>query len=157
MICVLGIDPGLDGGLAALTPDGLDLRVMPVVAVGDRRQYDERALVDWLTPYAIRKARVYIELVHAMPKQGVTSTFTFGTGFGLLRGICAGLGLSYELVRPQEWQGLLLKGLPRGSEYLAASRLWPRAEWRASERSSKAHDGLVDAALIAEYGRRRSA
>lgn len=153
MKTVVGIDPGLDGGLAALTPDGLELCVMPVVAVGKRRQLDEQAVVGWLL--ARRPCHVFIEQVGAMPGQGVTSMFSFGTGWGLLRGICAGLALPYELVRPQEWQGAMLAGQPKGSEYLVASRLWPYAEWRASERSRNFHDGLVDAALIAEYGRRR--
>ena len=150
----VGIDPGLSGGLAALTPDGLQLRTMPVAMAGDRRFIDERALVDWLTEHAIRGAQVFIESVHAMPKQGVVSMFTFGTGWGQVRGICAGLGLPYILVRPQEWQRVMLAGQPPGSEYLVASRLWPTADWRASERASKPHSGLVDAALIAEYGRR---
>jgi crossover junction endodeoxyribonuclease RuvC len=152
---VIGVDPGLAGALVAITPDGLDLRVMPVVAAGGKHQYDEHVLVEWLTPYAIKRAHVFIEAVHAMPKQGVASMFTFGAGYGLLRGICSGLGLSYELVRPQEWQRAMLLGQPTGSEYLVASRLWPNAEWCASERCRKPHGGLVDAALIAEFGRRK--
>ncbi len=155
MIEVIGIDPGVAGALAAITSDGLDLRVMPVAAAGGKQQYDERVLVEWLTPYAIRRAHVFIECVHAMPGQGVTSMFSFGMGYGLLRGICSGLGLSYELVRPQEWQHAMLMGQPLGSEYLVASRLWPNAEWRASDRCRKPHSGLVDAALIAEFGRRK--
>ena len=150
----LGIDPGLDGGIAAITPDGLQLLVMPTVPVSTRRQLDEQAIVQWLMPYASQPTRVFIELVASRPKQGVVAMFSFGTGWGLVRGICAGLGLSYELVRPQEWQGEILKGQPQGSEYLVASRLWPDVDWRGSERAKKPHDGLVDAALIAEYGRR---
>ncbi len=91
-----------------------------------------------------------------MDSSGVVSMFTFGACWGLVRGICTGLGLSYELARPQEWQRALLAGQAEGSEYLVASRLWPQAEWRQSERSQKPHEGLVDAALIAEYGRRRA-
>lgn len=154
---IIGIDPGLDGGLAAIAADGIQLSTMPVFDAGKRRYIDEPRVMNWLIDHAIRNARVFIESVHAMPHQGVVSTFTFGTGWGQVRGICAGLGISYELVRPQEWQRVMLAGQPEGSEYLVASRLWPHAEWRASERSKKPHDGLVDAALIAEYGRRRSA
>jgi crossover junction endodeoxyribonuclease RuvC len=152
----VGIDPGVDGGLAAITPEGLVLRTMPMFEAGGKRFLDEREIVRWMMDFAIRNARVFIESVHAMPKQGVASMFTFGTGWGQVRGICAGLGLSYELVRPQEWQRELLAGQPEGSEYLVASRLWPAAEWRATDRSRKPHSGIVDAALIAEYGRRRS-
>ena len=153
----VGIDPGLAGGLAAITPDGLDLCVMPTVEVNGRRYLDERRLVDWLTTYAIQKPLVFIEAVGARPGQGVVSMFSFGTSWGLLRGICAGLSLPYQLVRPQEWQNALLKGQPKGSEYLVASRLWPNADWRASERCTTPHSGLVDSALIAEFGRRLSA
>ena len=149
----VGIDPGLDGGLAAITPDGLSLAVMPTVPVGERRQLDEQAVVSWLLQH--RPGRVCIEQVGARPGQGVVSMFTFGTGWGLVRGICAGLGLPYVLVRPQEWQKEMLAGQPKGSEYLVASRLWPYADWRVSERSQRNHDGLVDAALICEFGRRR--
>lgn len=156
MINIIGIDPGLSGGLSALTPDGLVLQVMPVVSAGTRRQLDEQQIVQWLSTFAVKPTRVFIEAVHAMPKQGVTSMFTFGTGWGLVRGICAGLGLSYELIRPQEWQRELLSGQAKGAEYLVASRLWPLADWRSSERAKNPHDGLVDAALIAEFGRRKS-
>ena len=157
MTTIVGIDPGLDGGLAALTPDGLQLSVMPTYQAGKRRELDELQIVSWLATYALQDAMVFIEAVHAMPKQGVRSMFTFGTGWGQLRGICAGLALPYELVRPQEWQRSMLLGQPTGSEYLVAARLWPQVNWRATERSRKPHEGLVDAALIAEYGRRRHA
>lgn len=151
---VIGIDPGLSGGMVALEENEIDLKVTPTVSVGKKNDYDERQMIDWLTPYAIKQAKVFIELVHAMPGQGVTSMFTFGSGFGLIRGICAGLGMSYQLVRPQEWQKRMLLGNPKGSEYLVASRIWPNTDWRASPRCRVAHSGLVDAALIAEYGRR---
>lgn len=149
----IGIDPGLSGGLAYHGNDGLELAVMPVVQVGKKREIDEAALYDWLLMH--RSTHVIIERVHSMPKQGVASTFTFGTGWGLVRGICRGLSMPYELVRPQEWQKAMLIGHPKGSEYLVASRLWPTAEWLATPRSRKPHEGLVDAALIMEFGRRR--
>ncbi len=156
---IIGIDPGLTGGLAMIRPHEIALKIMPTVKVGKRNQIDEKAVVDWLRPFVGKPfvgkpVRIYIELVHAMPKQGVVSMFTFGTGWGLVRGICTGLGLSYELVRPQEWKKTVLIGQPKGSEYLVASRLWPNVEWLASKRCKKPHDGLVHAALIAEYGRR---
>ncbi len=153
---IIGVDVGLDGGLAAITPEGLKLATMPIFEAGKRRYIDEPRVVNWLIDHAIRNARVFIESVHAMPHQGVVSMFTFGTGWGQVRGICAGLGISYELVRPQEWQRVMLAGQPKGSEYLVASRLWPFVEWRATPRCKTAHAGLVDAALIAEFGRRAS-
>lgn len=152
---VLGIDPGLDGALVAV--EGHDIvqkALMPVVRVGRKRRVDERVLVRWMREHTDDRTRVFVELVGAMPKQGLSSTFEFGAGWGLVRGILAGMDRPYELVRPQEWQRGVLAGQPKGSEYLVASRLWPDVEWRATARSRKPHAGLVDAALIAEYGRR---
>ena len=151
---IIGIDPGLKGGLFCIHPDSsTDMTVMPVVKTGKKSWIDEAVLLNWFTSH--RPAQVFVELVHSMPKQGVASMFTFGLGYGIARGICVGLGLSYELVTPQAWQRFMLAGHPRGSEYLVASRLWPQVDWKRTPRCTTFHDGLVDAALIAEYGRRR--
>jgi hypothetical protein len=152
----IGCDPGLEGGFAALTPDGLILRVMPTAPSGKKRVLDEQQIVQWFVQFPANQTRVFIEAVASRPGQSVVAMFSFGAGWGLVRGICAGLGLPYELVRPQEWQGEMLKGQPKGSEYLVASRLWPNADWHVSDRFLKPHSGLVDSALIAEHGRRRS-
>ena len=151
----IGVDPGLEGGFAALTPDGLVLRVMPTAPAGKKRVLDERQIVQWLLQFPANRTRVFIESVASRPGQSVVAMFSFGAGWGLVRGICAGLGLPYELVRPQEWQGEMLKGQPKGSEYLVASRLWPNADWLAAGRFRTPHSGLVDSALIAEHGRRK--
>lgn len=150
----IGVDPGLKGGLAAISGDGLSVAVMPTLRVGKRNKINERALADWFLQYLGGDARVTIEAVHALPREGVSASFTFGTGFGMLLGICAALSMPYQLVRPHAWQREVLRGYAKGSEALVASRLWPDACWLATERSRKPHDGLVDAALIAEYGRR---
>lgn len=97
----------------------------------------------------------YVEHVGSMPGQGVTSMFNFGMGWGLVRGILAGLGIPYELVRPQAWKKVMLAGMPKDSEYHVASRLWPTVNWKPTARHKNFHDGWVDAALISEFGRRR--
>jgi crossover junction endodeoxyribonuclease RuvC len=156
---VIGIDPGLGGGLAALV-DGLPVLLPMPVAGGE---IDGNAVRAWLEARWREEPgtnlSVFLEKVHSMPKQGVASTFTFAAGWGLIRGILCGLGIPYQLVTPQAWQKELLAGLDRtdtkAAAYLFASRLWPGVDWRASERSRKPHTGLVDAACIAEYGRRQ--
>lgn len=45
-----------------------------------------------------------IEAVHSMPKQGVSSSFKFGRGYGFLRGCLIGSGVPFEEVTPQKWQ-----------------------------------------------------
>jgi crossover junction endodeoxyribonuclease RuvC len=159
----IGIDPGLQGGLACLGA-GFPLIPMPVCA-GGKPTIDEAALRAWLEERLLGsladhsgeiRIRAAVEQVGARPGQGVCSMFTFGAGWGLVRGILCGLGIPYILVRPQEWQRVVLAGQPAGSEYAVASRLWPGQTWTATERSRKPHSGMVDAALIAEWLRRTS-
>lgn len=45
----------------------------------------------------------YLEEVHSSPQMGVTSSFTFGRGYGLLRGIIQTLGIKLIDVTPQKW------------------------------------------------------
>jgi len=47
---------------------------------------------------------VVVEHVNAMPGQGVTSMFNFGQSFGVIKGICAALGLPIYFVRPTKWK-----------------------------------------------------
>ena len=94
----------------------------------------------------------------SMPGGGVAQ-FHRGVSRGLWEGMLAGLGIPYELVSPRSWQSAMLRDV-QGSDtkqraLIAAQRLFPGHDFRATERSRKAHDGIVDAALIAEYGRRR--
>jgi len=156
----LGIDPGLTGGIALLTESSpadtgssLNLWVMPTTRwTKDRRMVDDVELSNILRSNGPID-HAFIELVHAMPKQGACSMFSFGAGWGMVRGICAGLQIPYSLVTPQQWQKVMLAGHPKGSEKTVASGYWP-AECFIARGCRKIHDGLLDAALIAEYGRR---
>ena len=84
------------------------------------------------------------------------------------RGVCRGwswmltaLEIPHELVHPRTWQSSMLRDTPgkdtKARSLLVAQRLFPTVELRRTARSRKADDGLSDALLIAEYGRRRLA
>ena len=159
---VIGIDPGLSGGISILhkgeipimhrmpTSDGIDECAVRGILEDALITARNRAMT--MPPIL-----AYIEKVNAMPKQGVTSMFTFGAGWGLVRGIMCGLGIPYTLIRPQEWQKVLLAGLNRddtkAAAYAYVSRLYPTLDYRISERGHKPHDGKVDSLCIAIYGR----
>ena len=51
-----------------------------------------------------KEIAVVVEHVNAMPGQGVTSMFNFGQSFGVIKGICAALGLPIYFVRPTKWK-----------------------------------------------------
>ena len=98
------------------------------------------------------QALVTIENVHAMPKQGVASSFSFGVGYGVWRGIIAAYGLRCNRVEPTVWKKAL--GLPKakGAAVAKALKLYPRAELGHSYRGRTIYsEGRAEALLIAHY------
>jgi len=135
--------------------------VMPVTKVGTKNKLDAQAVAQWIKSCATEEElrMVAIEEQRPMHKQGVTSTFSTGRGYGILEGIVAALELPYELIRSVDWQKEMFKGLPKGDtkEHSAriAKQLFPKEDFKKSDRCTNIHDGLTDATLIAEYIRRK--
>jgi crossover junction endodeoxyribonuclease RuvC len=151
---IVGIDPGLSGGIAIMDEVNLVTHAMPTVSVGKKNAICLPVLRGMLV--SANPQCVYIEKVSAMPKQGVTSMFNFGMGYGMIQGMCAALKIPYEFVTPQEWKKTVLAGRPSGSEAEYAGQRWPDHNWLETARCKKWHDGMIDAALIAEYGMRKT-
>jgi len=156
-LIIIGIDPGLDGAIAAIFGSHVGVRVMPTLQSSkSKRMIDEREVVRYLERRQDSIGHVFIERVGAMPGQGVTSCFTFGCGWGIIRGICAALHLPYTLVHPVTWKKVVCRDMSQGKDaaIIVAKRLWPDVSLRRSDRSKKDHDGMADALCIAEWGRR---
>jgi len=155
----VGIDPGLHGGIAALSPDGAVLGTWPMPVAGG--EIHAAGLTDLLRSLRCLDhhqdiGRVTLEKVGAMPKQGVASTFRFGTGWGMVRGVCAALAVPVSLVPATVWKKQVLLGLTHdkpGAVQFCASR-WPTAEL-VLPGCRVPHDGIADALCLAEYGRLR--
>lgn len=161
----LGIDPGLTGGVAALGYADQDLEIaqvypMPVKKTAKGKTVDAAALHMLLKQHLIPgrpKLLVAVERVHAMPKQGVTSTFTFGTGYGKVLAAVEILDLPMVEPLPDAWKKLILKGHAKGKDASIAycrSR-YPDVELRPTERSRTDNHGLADALCLAEYALRQ--
>lgn len=154
----LGIDPGLDGGVAIIDDDGL-LTLYKTPVIGGK-EYDIRGMSEILEKgTTARSAFAVIENQISMPGQGLTSTLQTGKGFGIWLGLLSGLGIPYQVVQARQWQSKLFTGVKgnldtKEKSEVIAKRLFPRADFRKSERSRVANDGLTDAACIAEYARR---
>ena len=159
MKVIVGIDPGLTGGIAFISTDGTGIAVAsqrtPILSVGGKRDYDipgmRRTLCDH--PYEIKM--VCIERVHTLPRDGRVGAFRFGTGYGIWLGMIGALQLPSMEVTPQRWQATMLAGLPRGpktkvSAVRASTSLFPTLPLKV-----KADWGIADAALLAEYARRK--
>ncbi len=162
---LIGADPGLSGGIAVLNDSGgvLHYQKMPVKPILDEKQEKTGKKIIDIGQVAAVIARfepeyVFIEKVHAMPGQGVSSMFSFGMGYGMLLGLTLSLEamLHTELVTPQKWQKFMYaqssfpEGIsPKGKALITFRELWPKL---AADGVS--HDGIVDAMLLAEFARR---
>lgn len=147
---VMGIDPGVSGGYALIDDDRRAL-VETFPLAGGEVDLAELA-TDWrgLAPdFAV------LELVGAMPKQGLSSTFSFGRRVGELRGVLAALGIQYYEVRPQAWKKVVLAGTAKDKDAAVA---WCRRAYPTSRLVQPGcrvpHHGLADALAMAEFGRR---
>lgn len=152
---IIGIDPGLKGGIAIIGNGHITLHAMPLI--GDK-DYDIQAIANIFRRHT-ESDLVCIEKQGAMPGQGLSSTFKTGMGFGILLGVLQSMGLRYDIVPPQRWQRQLFVGLPskqdtKVSSEIVAKRLFPHAVFKRTERSKTDSDGLTDAACIAEFARR---
>lgn len=157
---ILGVDVGLSGALAALhAGQVVQLADLPTVTVqrsrGTRREYlvaELAELVRGTLAQAPAGAPVLalVERQRAMPRQGVSSTFSLGYGTGLVVGLFAALSVPFEWAEPATWKPAI--GLPRGSgkgvSLELAGRLFPQAQIGR-------RDGRAEALLLALYAQRR--
>lgn len=146
---ILGIDPGKTGALAVL---GDELKVFDVPCIGGKPDFVAWAgLWNTYLPWA---SHIWVEEVHAMPGQGVSSMFDFGRSYGFVIGLVASAGVPFSFVRPNVWKPAV--GIPNGSakgaSRLRAKQLFPGVDYfdRAKD------DGRADAALIGYYGANRN-
>ena len=140
----IGVDPGKNGGIAIIDSDG-------VIAFPFS---EERLLIELDGIAHEYECICYLEHVHAMPKQGVSSTFNFGMNFGFIQGVLKAHEIPYELVTPQKWKKEFSCTSDKNTSIEVCKRLFPGVNLKATERCKKDHDGIAEALLIAEYGRR---
>lgn len=146
---IIGFDPGLKGGMASVRKgDAEAFCRMPVVKNGTKSILDLNEIALRLRDNASQIDLIVIEKVHAMPKQGVTSVFTFGEGYGSIKGIAAGLAIPLIEVTPQRWMKDILNGIPLD---LGKKRSLAYCKARYPN-LGKITDGESDAICIALWG-----
>ncbi len=145
----IGIDPGKNGGIACMGDSKNNSEAYP---------YSDDVLINSLGLVCAKSCQndviCYLEHVHAMPKQGVSSTFNFGMNFGFIQGVLKAYGIPYELVTPQKWKKEFSCTSDKNTSIEVAKRLFPNVNLKATDRCKKDHDGMAEALLIAEFGRR---
>lgn len=145
---IIGIDPGRTGGFALLEESGLTIKPMPDNPVGIR------ALLG-----GSQTKHVFLEKASTHPRDGRVGAFNYGHHNGVLEGILVALHVPYTLVPPVVWAKVMHAGTDSGVDTKKRSvqafmRLFPNVTMTFGK-ATKPHLGAVEAALIAEYGRRQ--
>ena len=148
----IGIDPGKSGGIATIKI--VDENKIQLVYM----EYSDDNLKLVTSNALLHKGPVFavVEKVGAMPGQGVTSMFNFGKSYGYILGVLEARGISYQLVPPQTWKKEFSLSSDKNKSIEVCKRLFPSVNLKRTERCTKDHDGMAEALLLAEYGKRKN-
>ena len=181
MKLILGIDPGISGGICVMDEIGVIKHIHKIptfkMKTGTltkkgkdkmQTQVDFRELFNILEPiYKYNEIRAYVEEIthlHGFPS---SSNFRLGYACGIVHAALQTFG-DFYLIKPRLWQkelwedgDIVLKEIkggkkrkdPKPTSMECAKRLFSEESFIPKGCRSM-HDGLIDAALIAEYGRR---
>jgi len=100
----LGIDPGLSGGIALISAEGITQAWAMGKTEGDIAKLFEQRIRPAQVTYCL------IERVHAFPDAGVSGMFNFGRNVGVLIGLLLANHIPFEEMQPRAWQKAL--GIP---------------------------------------------
>lgn len=142
---IIGIDPGVNGGLAVYSCDAK--RIIEVVKMPATPQ----ELLTFLRLYKFNSV-CYLERVQGMPGNSPSGMFNFGRGFGHIEMALLALKIPFTEVTPQKWQ----KALQLGHKGSKTATQWKN---KLKERAQQLYPSLKitlatsDSLLIVEYGR----
>ena len=141
----LGVDPGFTGAWGLINHHG------NYVGCGDMIHNDK--WIDINSAYReislIREnddMMIVVEAVHAMPKQGVSSSFKFGIAYGQALSLAQRFLVDWELVVPRVWKGDLSLTSDKNDSLNMARQRWPEAPLGRIK-----DNGRAEALLLAEW------
>mgnify|MGYP000107824720 CR=1 FL=1 len=164
----IGIDIGKLGAIVIQDIKTNEILTFPMPILAN--ELDVKKLNDFLLPFKDSKETICaFEDLRAIFNVSAKSTFSFGFIAGITEGIVSVLNIPYVKVQAKIWQKQAFLGIKEirkpskidknGKErkggletkqmaLLAAKRLYPNTELRATQKSKKEHEGIVDALLI---------
>jgi hypothetical protein len=158
---VIGADNGISGAMVALSAHHglvIDKTLMPTRPSGKSRECNALTLCRWLETFESSNIAVCLE-TPSKHSPGLLALCSMWDCYGAIRGVLESCGIQHARIAPQTWQSALLGKVAKGGTKAAArakaAQIWPDETWLATPRSKKAHEGYVDAALIAEFYRRK--
>lgn len=147
----IGVDPGKKGCLTILHNNG-NIKFFDWPKNNNIKTYFDN-IACYIDESGEGVKLSVLERVHAMPGQGVSSTFSFGVNYGMWLTFFTVYPLSFITVPPQTWmKGLISKadGIDtKAQTYITAKRLFPNAELTGPKGGRL--DGRADSLLMSHY------
>jgi crossover junction endodeoxyribonuclease RuvC len=153
VIVVLGVDPGIKGGLAIVeiadgaAPVLVECIDIPVIGTGAKERVDTAAIRNFIDRH--KPTRALIERAQAMPRQGSSSGFKYGRAVGAIEATIALCLVPVEIIEASAWKRHWhLPGKDKESGRQKALQLFPAAHGALAR---KRDHGRAEAALLALY------
>jgi hypothetical protein len=149
MAVIIGMDPGLKGGIAKFRGGKLvDALAMPTI---DQKIMDFGTIVDYLSgaDYVVLEEQ-FLKVAGGIAQRGMAKTMR---NFGNLEGILRGLKVPHQVIKAQAWKRVVLRGTSKdklAAIFHAQSR-YPDVSLLPTPRSRVPSDGIADAICIGEY------
>ncbi len=153
----------MTGAISFIEKGELISYVMPVVSDGKRKRVDVLAFESILARHIPCGTDHFIVYERPVGSKSINAAVSMADSFARIDTVMSLRSYKREAITPQKWQRTfwskpkMAKGTKfdtKAAALLVARRLWPSESFLANDRCRVAHDGIVDAVLIAEYCRR---
>ena len=163
----IGIDLGLKGAIIVIEEGKIILkRVMPIIG----KEVDTITLYKMLKPYMKLNVHVVLEKFGGFFGYAKKAAVSLGSQSGCVIGLLKLMQFKHTCYMPPQWQKVMFEGttaiMKKGKNakgkdnkamaLVTVSRLFPGESFLATARCTKPHDGMIDALLLAEFGRRKN-
>lgn len=158
----IGIDIGKSGAICIMENDQITLAKMPMI----KDQVDYNKLYhELLMKYEAGNGMIIFEKLGVIFGSSKQTAFSMGYQSGAVEMACIGLSIPYAKIPAKEWQKRMFTGVDeitktgttkrdtKAMALVAAKRLYPNVKLTIGDRATKAHDGAVDALLMAGYAK----
>jgi len=162
----IGIDIGKKGAYYVLGEDGSEIERGPMPMI--KNELDWHELNTIMAKYDMFNGMVVFEKLGLVYGSSKKTAFSMGYQAGAIEMCCISNCLQHTMTPAKKWQEEIFQGLTKiyktgtkgpldtkAMALIAAKRLFPKVNLLMTERSTVAHDGIVDALLMAEYARRK--
>lgn len=166
----VGIDIGKNGAIAVIHKKTVLTYPMPKI----KTELDYHELSRLVSQFNSNSERCHVvfEKLGVIYGTSKGTAFSMGTQSGAVEMSCICRGIPYTKVRAVDWQKAMFQGVDeitrpsstgkksvrdtKAMALVAIKRIFPDLQLTFGGRALKAHDGLVDAVLMAEYARRNN-